>query len=194
MSTYVTLAVFDAYLKVDKSVDVGDSALRQAAVDAAEAWINVWTGRQFVVAAGSSTRSYPASGRALLDIDDATTITAITYNGVTVDPSGYQLEPYNTVGVLGVIEPFYSIRRYFGWWDTFNQGQQIVSVTGTFGWVAIPVQVVEACKILARDLLANRDIPFGIASFVQYGMKVKENPTVTGLLRPFRRARAFGIG
>jgi hypothetical protein len=191
--SYVLAPDFKNYLKVSRPADIDDDNLIQAALDAAEGWINTFTGRQFAIAGASTTRSYPASGTELLDIDDASTVTAVTYNGVTVDPSGYQLEPFNTIGLYGVVEPYNSIRRYFGWWDTFNQGQAIVGVTGTFGWVAVPPAVVEACKIQAKDILSHRDIAFGIAGFADYAMKVRQNPQVLGLLAPFRRVRAFGI-
>lgn len=191
--SYVAVDDLKAYLKVNRGADVPDDNMITAARDAAEGWINVWTGRQFVIATGPSTRSFPASGTDMLQIDDATSITAITYNGQTVDPAGYQLEPFNTVGLSGVVEPYNQIRRYFGWWDTFNQGQAIITVTATWGWLAIPAQVVEGCKILAKDILANRDVTFGIAAFADYGVKARENPQVVNLLRPFRRVRAFGF-
>lgn len=63
----------------------------------------------------------------------------------------------------------------------------LVQVTGVFGWPAVPWGVKQAAMILAEETLKLKDAPFGIAGFGEFGsVRVRENPAVARLLAPYR--------
>jgi hypothetical protein len=81
-----------------------------------------------------------------------------------------------------------------GAWYVWN-GKASVSVTATWGWATTPAPAIEAVKILAKDILHQRDNRSGVAGFGEFGaVRVRQNPYVAMLLDPLRRAQQFGIG
>lgn len=190
---YVDDETLRAYLKVQR-VDPADDALMLAARDAAEGAINDYTGREFIVASGSSTRTFTSSNGDLLTIPDATSVGLVVVNGTTLGTDEYQLEPLNGRTSSGRQVPYSRIRRWSYWIQPGFAGQAMITITANWGWTAIPPQVVEACKILTKDILANRDVNFGIAGFGDYAVRARANPQVGMLLQPFRSSAAFGIG
>jgi hypothetical protein len=186
----VDLDTFRAYINASR-VDITDAALIQAALDAAEGWITTYCGRQFVVAGTATTRTYPVTYGDVLEVDDFTSATSVTVDGSTLTASTYQLEPLNTLGTYGAQQPYWQIRRYTGWYPGSLPGKATVAVTATWGWVAIPAQVVEACKIVARDLLSSQN--GNTTGFAPYTGGTSGERAAKMLLAPFRRAAAFGI-
>lgn len=192
---YLSLADFKMYLSVTRDTDLGDDTLLQAALDAATSQINETCARTFTVAGAATVRRYAPTGTGMLHVDDCTTVTSITFNGTLVDPTTYQLEPVNQIAPSGEWRPYSRIRRYLGWWLTLMPGQATITVTATWGWLATPPAVIEATKILAKDVAKSREVAFGIAGFTDYaGIRVKPNQTVEALLAPYRRVESFGIG
>jgi hypothetical protein len=67
-----------------------------------------------------------------------------------------------------------------------------VEITGTWGWPQVPVNVREACKLLAVEsgkLL--REAPFGVAGFGEFGVvRVRDNRKAMQYLAPYRRGLA----
>jgi hypothetical protein len=63
-----------------------------------------------------------------------------------------------------------------------------VSVTGTFGWAAVPGPVVTATLMIALDTVRMKDAPFGMAGFGDYGpVRAKDNPQALMMLQPYRK-------
>jgi hypothetical protein len=72
-------------------------------------------------------------------------------------------------------------------------GDDTLSITARWGWAAIPPQVTEATKLLARDLLLARDTAFGIVQVGDFSRRITDNGQVVALLSSFRRAESWGL-
>ncbi len=169
-------------------------AVVQAAIDAAEEFANDFCGRVFTVAGGTaSARLYVPRLSDVLDIHDCTTVTAVTQSGVAVSSSDYQLEPVNGLTRAGDYAPYRTIRLLGSNWSP-DGAKAVVSVTATWGWSALPDRYYEAVKIMAADILEQREIRNGVVGFSEYGgVRVKANPMATMLLQRLARAESIGI-
>jgi hypothetical protein len=69
-------------------------------------------------------------------------------------------------------------------------GPAPVQVSATWGWPAVPDEVVQAAYILSLDLFKMKDNPFGVAGVAEFGvMRIRQNPQLEMLLAEFRRTR-----
>lgn len=189
----VTLATFKDYAR--NELGTADDTAIQAALDAAHYSAYDYAGRSFELAGSASARSFvPLSGD-VLPIDDCTSITTVVNNGVTVTAGDYQAEPIgNRSGSMATV-PFTRLRMIDGadWYLYF--GKATVTVTATWGWAAAPPAAIEAVKVLAKDILHQRDNRSGVAGFGEFGaVRVRQNPYVAMLLDPLRRGDSWGIG
>ena len=188
---YLPVASFKTWYKTETSVD---DTLIEEAINAAETEIDKALKRRMVVASASSTRSYvPRPRLAELYIHDATAVTAVTENGVTLTAGvDYQLEPLNGIDTAGEPWPYYIVRRLgpLHWWT--DDDKATVTVTGTWGWPAIPPTVVESCKIVAADMLSNRDMRNGLVAITESGgVGSRENATVRRMVKDYRHPYAL---
>lgn len=192
MAVYVTLADFKTWLR--NELGTTDDAMLQLGLDAAEVAVNEHCGRNFNAASTASARLFRPESLRLVTIDDCTTVTSVVENGATVAASGYQLEPLNGRRPSGLDVPFDRIRRIYGDWymDGADEvGRATISVTATWGWAATPPPVIEATKILAKDIISQRDTRNGVAAFGEFGsLRVRLNPYVEQLLAPFVKSTA----
>lgn len=192
-TNYVSAAEFDAYVR-DEMGATG-APLRLAALKAAEAAVNEYCARSFAVVAvdaTTTTRTYEPSGTSLLRIHDARAVTAIAVSGSTLSDTVYQLEPF-TQSWSGRTQPYEQVRYLGGYWPIIVPGQATITVTGRFGWTAVPDEVVEATKVLAKDILQQRNTVGNMAAVGDFGGTVRMNTYVRTLLGPLRRAEAFGV-
>jgi hypothetical protein len=191
---YVDIATFKTYVGSARGANTADEALLQSALDAAHAGINEALQRELVVASAASDRLYVPSNDYVLRIHDCTTITSITAGTAVLAAGGWQAEPLRP-SWSGLVRPYEQVRRLWSvWYRTAWYGQATITVNATWGWAAIPVEAVEAVKILAKDIASNRDVSFGIAGFTQYaGIRARENPQVWNLIGGLRRMEAVGI-
>ena len=98
------------------------------------------------------------------------------------------------MGHSGVAEPYSSIRLLGLRWTPDYLGEASVSVTGTFGWAALPQRYMEAVKIATADLLDAKDVRNGVVGFSDYAaMRVRDNGQVAALLARLTRTRSIGI-
>jgi hypothetical protein len=146
-----------------------------------------------LLAGPSSQGRAEDTGLYVLRIHDCTTVTAVTESGANVGTSDYQAEPV-TVSWAGLSEPFTQLRRYWTCWR-YDEGFARISVTGTWGWTATPSAVVEATKIIAKDIIQQRNNNSGVAGFGEFGaVRVRMNAIAIDLLTPYQRVEAFGPG
>ncbi len=153
-------------------------------------------GRKWVVATTATTRVYaPRSWSDSIRIHDATTVTAVVNDGTTLSPSLYQLEPLNGMDWTGEARPYEQI-RYIGSLFAFDNYRATVSVTATWGWLAIPDQIKRAVLILAKDIAVHRDIAFGNLGVADTGaVRARQAPLIRDLTKRYRREEAkAGIG
>lgn len=175
-----------------------DAEFITAARLAAEEAVNAYCGRSFD-AASTATNVYavrPCQRVVTIhDIIDTTGIT-VTDDGSTVAAADIQLEPLNGKRWTGeAAAPYYRIRRLGSYWTHSADGEATLSITSTrWGWASIPDAVVEATKILAKDVLHVRVNRFGVAGFGEFGVvRVRDNPHVAMLLKGLRHPWANGI-
>ena len=162
---------------------------------ATESLVTKVSGRKWVVASGSSTRYYSprAIGQDLIRIHDCTAVSAVTNDGVAVpawssSTGGYQLEPINGIDWAGESRPYESIRHIGSRW-AFDNFRATVAVTATWGWPAIPDQVIRAGYAIAKDMweFRNAQNAAGFEEFIEAKAKM--------LLKGYRREEAkAGIG
>lgn len=189
----VQLAPFRDYIRSELGV-LDDSSI-QAALDAAHYSAYDYCGRSFELAGAESARSFVPLSADVLPIDDCTSITSVVNNGVTVAASEYQAEPIgNRSGSMATV-PFTRLRIISGA-DWYIDGYEATcTVAAAWGWAAAPAAAVEAVKILAKDILHQRDNRSGVAGFGEFGsVRVRQNPYVAMLLDPLRRGDSWGIG
>jgi len=193
MTSSIDINAFVAYAR--NELGITDVPWLQAALNAGQAQIEQMCQRSFTVAGASATaRLYAATpGSSVLRIHDCTTVTAVSEAGAAVASTLYQKEPVNLIDWAGVARPYEQLRKLNSTWST-DGGEAIISVTGTWGWSAIPASVTEAIYIQAKDIASQRDVRAGVAAFGDFGaIRVRANPTVETLIAPFRRIEAFGI-
>lgn len=191
---YVSVSTFKDYARVETAT--ADDTEIEAAINAAEQQLDIACQRRFVVASGATARLYAPQTLTLLRIHDTTTVTAVVNNGVTVAAANYQLEPVNGLTWAGETVPYTQVRLLgTGEWDFGDfDGKASISVTGTWGWAAIPAPIVEACKVLAKDILGNRDVRFGLVAVTEAaGISARTNPIVRTAVEQYKRQEAFGI-
>ena len=164
-------------------------------LSAAIGLINETTQRDWSVATTATARVYaPDFGSAVLRIHDCTSVTSVVENGATLTAgTSYQLEPLNGRSWSGQAVPYTQIRKLTGSWYVYG-GQATVTVTATWGWAAIPAQIVEAVKILTKDIIDHRDIRFGTQVTDMGASRVRQASLISDLIATFRRAEAWGIG
>lgn len=196
MATYATLAQVKAALRITDAID---DTLLNTAIEASSRWIDGWCGRDFTVAAGTTTKDYAPSGRMEpLIVDDLTSVVSIKIDedldrtfATTLNAIDYQLEPLNALS-FGNDWPYTRIRpQEDGYWPT-SFDRATVRVEATFGWPAVPDAVEQATILQTSRLFTRLDSPLGIAGFGDMGaMRVsfRGDPDVMMLLEPYRRAK-----
>lgn len=189
---YVLIDEFSEYVRDQVATD---DTVKQAALSSAEEMVNEFCQRSFAVAGAASARSYSPQRDwcETLRIHDCTSITSVVENGSTLAASTYQAEPLNQLSWSGQSQPIDQLRRIGASWY-YRYGIASVVVTATWGWAATPAAVKDATKIIAKDILQQRNNNSGVAGFGEYGaIRVRMNPIAIDLLKPLQRSEAFGI-
>lgn len=178
MARYITVEELKGWTRNEIPTD--DDEWIEDALSAAEQWLDNECGRRFEVATGTpASRVFVPSGSPLLPIDDCVSVTSVTENGATVTSGAYQLEPLNGRGVAGEVIPYSSIRRLYDIDWCADHGRATVSISADWGWTTIPALVRESCKIIAKDLLGNRRMQFGLVAVTDVsGIAARAHPTV----------------
>jgi hypothetical protein len=181
---------------VNDKTATANYALVEAARLAAITELSNGCQRQFVVATTATARRFVAESSELVRMDDCTTVTLVTSSGATVASADYQLEPLNGRSVTGEAMPYDRIRLLSGSWDfgSSNAREATISITATWGWASIPYPIIEAHKILTKDILSNRDVRFGLVAITDAaGVGARTNPVVASAVNAYRRVEAFGV-
>lgn len=187
---YVPVATFKQWWKTETTAD---DTLIEAAVNAAEVAIDNALQRRMIVASGTdSERVFRPTGSDVLYFDDAVDVTSIVENGVTlVDGTDYVLEPLNGLSATGEAWPYYRALRYARCWYT-DGAKATVTIDADWGWAAIPFEVVESCKIIAADMLSNRDMRNGLVAITEAGgVGGRENLTVRNMIAKYCGPRVY---
>jgi hypothetical protein len=195
VEAFVTLATFKTYLENQRTGASNDARL-QAALDSGHRAIRDYLGRGVSTADASATvRSYAADGDEVLFIHDCAEITAVTENGVTlVAGTDYQAEPLNGIGADGETWPYYQLRRLngIGWYtNPASYGAVTVTVNAKWGWPDVPTPIVEACKMLSKDIAAARELRGDVGGFGEFGVvRIRQNSLIASMLAPYKNQSA----
>jgi hypothetical protein len=182
---YLPTATFKTWWKTETTAD---DTLIEAAINAAEMAIDNALQRRMIVASGAATeRVFRPTGSDVLYIDDCTEVTSIVENDVTLTSgTHFVLEPLNGLAATGEAWPYYRVARYGQCWYT-DGPKATVAVTAKWGWAAIPYEVIESCKIVAADMLSNRDMRNGLVAITEAGgVGSRENRTVKEMVNKYQ--------
>ena len=195
---YATLAQVKSALRVTDNLD---DTLLEMAIESASRAIDGHAMRSFY-SFGTATRYYAADDSFVVQTDDiaGTAITLMTSSGgdgvydVTWAVGDYQLEPSNGY-TDGLTVPYTRIRAIENYLFPVEADQNLVKVTGVFGWPAVPIAITQACVIQSSRFFKRLDSPLGIAGgFGDMGaMRVSRylDPDVEQLVAPYRSTRNF---
>ena len=193
MADYCTLAELKNALGAQTQTYL-DADLEQA-ITAASGAIDQMCNRRFDKDSGDTTRKFLPVSAGFCAVDDLASFTSLTVSSSnwTLDTDFY-LEPLNATvqglpitGIRTIGRPFlFTVKDLDPQTPNFD-GR--VSVTGTYGWPAVPDEVRQACRILAVRLTKRlREATFGIVSFADMGMRLPStDPDVAALLSPYQR-------
>lgn len=176
---YCTAAALKAYRRIDDDVD--DTEIADA-ITAASRAVDDFCHRQFGQVADAEDRVYTAAYdrhtcKVWAEIDDLPTTSMLEITGPSV--GDYTLHPVNALAkgmpYTRVVLP--------------QEGEY--TITGLWGWSAIPAAVVMATKLQASRFLMRRDAPFGIVGSPDSGTDTKltatADPDVKVALRRYVR-------
>lgn len=192
---YCTLAEVKSALRITDTVD---DSLLELSVEAASREIDGYCQRIFY-SRTAQTRVYTPESYFLCQTDDIVSVTTLetATDGSTFDVTwsagDYQLEPLNGVSGGLQAQPYTRIRAVDSYvFPMFMLNEATVRITGTFGWAAVPVDVKQACVLLAMRQFKRYDSPLGVAGFGDMGaLRVgRTDPDVEALLHPYKRAVA----
>lgn len=192
---YCTLAEVKSALRITDTVD---DSLLELSVEAASREIDGYCQRIFYSRTGQ-TRVYTPESYFLCQTDDIVSVTTLetatdgSNFDVTWSAGDYQLEPLNGVSGGLQAQPYTRIRAVDSYvFPMFMLNEATVRITGTFGWAAVPVDVKQACVLLAMRQFKRYDSPLGVAGFGDMGaLRVgRTDPDVEALLHPYKRAVA----
>lgn len=187
---YLTAAEARAYIGEPTG---SEAALIEDVVEAVSRQIDAYCQRHFWQTDAGTARKFTAVDSYVIGFgpfNDLVSASAVSENGVAV--TGYQLEPRNTSGPE--TRPFTSIRRTSGTWtESTAEALYEVTVTGVWGWPAVPSAVKQACRIQASRMFKRADSPLGVAGFGEFGVvRVSTlDPDVKALLEPYRIVGGF---
>ena len=147
-------------------------------IAAAESEIDDYCGRHFHRVSGTA-RSFEIGHRTdLIACGDWTLIVRVLVNGEEIAANGYKADRLATWN-----RPAQDLRLT----NPARPGD-VATVTGTFGWAAIPAAVVEAATLLAIRLFRRGEFSEGIVAAESGTAYIpRQDPDVARLLRPYRR-------
>ena len=190
---YTTLDEVKAILRITDNVD---DALLETCVEAASRQIDTHCERVFTPT--TATRVFTPSDSYLVSIDDLSTLTSLKTSSaadgtfdITWTATDYQLEPLN--GLTGSIySPYTRIRAIGDYLFPVVNEEATVQIEGVFGYgTSIPVDVKQACNLLAVRQFKRYDSPLGVAGFGEIGIVrvSRVDPDIEALLGPYRKMR-----
>lgn len=199
---YLTVANLKLWMRSE--IPTADDTFLDQAIQAAETTLDNACQRRFALYAGggATARTFNVRGCSpVLNIHDCTTITSVVESGTTlVAGVDYQAEPLNNLSDTGETWPYYRLVKAWGEWYSTSTKLATVTVTATWGWPAIPPQILEACKIIAKDEFNQRSdfggggVSFGLVGITEAGgVGTRENAIVRAAVSNYAHPNALGI-
>lgn len=185
---YTTTALVKASLGIPDSVTSEDTAI-SAAIAAASALIDNYTGRTFEVSS-TTARTYVPRTAAILDIDDVATTTGLVIK-VDNDQDG-TFETTLTVTTDYVLQgnstPYRTVTNVNAGWPLSLYGRPTVEVTAKFAYSeTAPDNIKQAALLLSCRLYQRKASPLGFqaGAIPEFGaVRISRNdPDVAALLQ-----------
>lgn len=171
-----------------------------AACFAATRWVEQHTDRVFYRTLSAIRTFEPHDWRCLTlppfcDLVSASAVKTDTAGdgtyATTWSVTDYQLLPYNPAAAPEQ-RPYDEIRavgsKTFPYPCGSTSRLDTVQITGIWGWPKVPMAVKQATAIIATDLFALKDAPFGAEGSAEFTTQVGDNRRAMRLLDPYRRS------
>mgnify|MGYP005638170439 FL=1 len=191
MADYTSLAVVKEYLGIPSGTTSEDTAIT-AAIDAAEAEIDQYTGRTFVVPGSATAQVFNPATNVDVELPDIAQTTGVIVKTDTTDDGTYDttLTLTSEYIITGNAAPFRSVRRVDGSsFPRYLSARPTVEVTAFWGYaMAVPKPVVQAATVLGARLYQRRSSPLGFqAGFEGDAVRISRvDPDVKALLGGYR--------
>jgi hypothetical protein len=193
---YTTAELVKQSLGIPSGVTSEDAAIA-AAISAAQALIDNYTGRTFEVS-DTSVRTYTPRTATILDVDDLATVTGLVIK-VDNDQDG-TFEKTLTVTADYVVDgnsaPFRKLLNVNQGWPLSIYGRSTVEVTAKFAYSeTAPDNIKQAALLLACRLYQRKASPLGFqaGAIAEFGpVRIsRTDPDVAALLQG---TKLFGVG
>ena len=192
---YTTTALVKASLGIPLAATAEDTAI-QAAIDAAEALIDNYTGRTFETV--TESRTYLPRTASVVDVDDIATASGLVIK--TDEDQDGTFETTLTVTTDYVIvknaAPFRLITNVNRGWPLSLYGRPTIEITATWGYgTSVPDNIKQAALLMATRLFQRKASPLGFqaGAISEFGpVRIsRTDPDVAALLQG---TKLFGVG
>lgn len=202
---YCTVDALKSRLGIALTDTADDYELQHACWSTSRA-IEHLCGRTFYRSASGTARTFvPDDFYELVmpEFNDLVSVSAVATDAAgdgtfetTWDSTDYRLWPYNPAAAPET-RPYTRIKavgtRSFPIPSGGLQRDDLVQVTGVYGWAAVPYGIKMAALIWAADTFKLKDAPFGVAGGGEFGpFRVRDNPRAMAFCQPYRRDQLLG--
>lgn len=183
---YTTTALVKSSLGIPTATTSEDTAIA-AAIDAAEALINNYTGRTFETV--TESRTFIPRTASILDIDDLATLSGLTIK--TDEDQNGSFENTLVQGtdfvMVGNTNPYRKVTQINQGWPLSIYGRPTVQVTGTWGFAStVPDNIKQAALLMSCRLFQRKASPLGFqaGAISEFGpVRIsRQDPDVAALL------------
>lgn len=193
------MTITNGYLTLEEARDytgqpAGETdAQLEDTITAVSRLIDGYCQRHFWQTASGTARLFTAVDPYVLHFgpfNDLVSASAVTEDGTALT---YRLEPRNVSGPEA--RPYTSLRVTSGFMRmSVPDDLHEITVTGVWGWPAVPAAVKQAARLQVARVLKRTDSPLGVAGFGEFGVvRVTQlDPDVKSLLAPYRIVTGFG--
>lgn len=192
---YCALADIKEHLQIPPS-DAQDDMLLERAVEASSRSIDSFCGRKFSLDSVATARTFLPSSPTTLIVPDIGTLTGLVVKTDENDDgtfettlSGYQTEPAYISN-----RPIELVRLVDGTtFPSHRSGRYSIQVTAKWGYPSVPVEIEQACLILAARIFKRKNSPEGVLAFADSGI-IRVSTTdrdVTALISAHRKLQVF---
>lgn len=197
---YVTIDEVKAQLGIDLSDTADDLELTDACY-AASRWIDEYTER-FFYQTTSEARTFVPGDLWCLKLPEFCDLVSVdtfkTDSGgdgtfeTTWATSDYQLLPVNP-SARAESRPYTAVKavgsRTFPWIvPGVAARDDLVQITGVWGWPAVPYAVKQAARLIAAEMYRIKDAPLGVAGEGEFAIPINTTTQrAKSLLGPYRR-------
>lgn len=197
----VSRSQFQTRLDATGTFTSAEDTAHDSILEAVSRQVEGYCNRHFYSAA-ATTKTFTAQWTDLLVVPDLVSVTTLATDEDgdqsyerTWSSTDYELAPFNAGDTGWPYTEIHVSRATGSNLYTFPLGQRGVSITGTWGWSAVPLPVFEAVMLESLRILEQQSAPSGVMSFDSIGKAIMVpdfHPTTKRLLQPYRRRVRIG--